>query len=207
MPQALAAPAAGPSSLPDPQLAAAHQPLTGLQLASPWGPASPQLTSILWADTFGLLGKNLPITREVAMQVPSLARARHLVCGFGAKAQPVVFRGDVKRATQPRWISRTGSQLTPYHRMLWTLDDHFFSGWSLWDVERVTEGGPITGAATRVPMHRWSFERETGDVLVDGEPFPAKRALLIPGPHEGVLTFGREAIPPLTWSCTTRATR
>jgi hypothetical protein len=166
----------------------------GLELASPWGAASPQLTSILWADTFGLLGKDLPLTRQAAMQVPALARARHLVCGFGAKAQLVVFKGENKRPVQPKWISRTGTGLTPFHRMLWTLDDVFFSGWSLWKVDRSTVGGPITGGATRVPLHRWEFERETGEVLVDGEPFPEKDALLIPGPHEGVLTFGRTAI-------------
>lgn len=197
LPQAQAASAAGGPSLPSPQLEAAHQLVAGpggIELASPWAAASPQLSSLLWADVYGLLGANAPMTREQAMQVPALARARHLLCGFGAKAQLVVFTGEAKRTNQPKWITRTGTGLTPFHRMLWTLDDCLFYGWSLWRVERTSVGGPITGGATRVPAHRWSFDKHTGDVLVDGEPMPEKDALLIPGPHEGVLTFGRTAI-------------
>lgn len=196
MPQVLASPA-GVDPLPSPQLEAGHVAMGpgGLELSSPWGPASPQLQSILWSDVVGALAKdNLPLTRELAIQVPALARARHLVCGFGAKCQLVAFKGDTARATQPRWISRTGTSLSPFHRMLWTLDDIFWSGWSLWDVERDAPGGAITGGAKRVPMHRWSFDRHTGTVMVDGEAFPESRALLIPGPHEGVLVFGRMAI-------------
>jgi hypothetical protein len=192
--QALAAPAPG-GSLPRPELEAAQAAGPGgIELASPWAAASPQLSSILWEDTGLLMGKDQPITREAAMQIPALARARHLICGFGAKAQLVVMRGDVRRTQQPSWISRTGTGLSPWHRMLWTLDDVFFHGWSLWKVERASDGGPITGGATRVPAHRWSFDRHTGDVLVDGEPFPERQALLIPGPHEGLLTFGRTAL-------------
>lgn len=180
--------------MPAPQLAAAFAGSSGLELSTPWAEPDLQLQSILWADVFGLLGQNQPLTREVAMQVPALARARHLICGFGAKAQLVVFTGDQVRTNQPKWISRTGTGLTPHHRMLWTLDDVFFHGWSLWRVERSSVGGPITGGATRVPFHRWSFDQHTGEVLVDGEAMPERQALLIPGPHEGVLTYGRTAI-------------
>lgn len=165
----------------------------GLALASPWAAPTPELSTILWADVFGTL-KQTPLTRERAMAVPALARARHLLCGFGAKCHLVVFTGETEKPAQPKWISRTGSALTPYHRMLWTIDDLMFSGWSLWDVERSTPGGAITGGAQRIAAHRWSFNRETGVVLVDNEPFPEKRALLIPGPHEGLLTFARESI-------------
>jgi hypothetical protein len=190
----MASAAAGPSS---PAVEAAHVPLGpgGLELASPWAAPSPQLTSILWADVFGIVGKDKQvITRDTAMAVPAMARARHLICGFGAKCQLVTFTGETRKATQPKWISRTGTALTPYHRMLWTLDDLLFTGWSLWDVERDRAGGPITGGASRVAAARWSFNRDTGVVLVDDKPFPEERALLIPGPHEGVLSFGRTSI-------------
>lgn len=166
----------------------------GLELASPWAPPSPELSSILWADVFGVMGKLTPITRETAMAVPALARARHLLCGFGAKCVLQAFTGPTLRPVQPAWLARTGSAQTPFHRMLWTLDDMLFHGWSLWDVERDKAGGPITGGATRIASHRWSFNGETGVVHVDNEPFPERRALLIPGPHEGLLTFGRTAI-------------
>jgi hypothetical protein len=165
-----------------------------MHLSSPWAPPTPQLSTLLWADVFGALGKDTPITREAAMAVPALARARHILCGFGAKQQLVAFTGADRKPTQPKWIARTGSALTTYHRMLWTLDDHLFTGWSLWDVERTTAGGAITGGATRIAPYRWSFNRDTGVVLVDDEAFPEERALLIPGPHEGILQYGRTAI-------------
>lgn len=188
-----AATAGVPTTLVQPAVEAGVQD-SGMHLSSPWAPPTPQLSSILWADVFGQLGKDTPITREAAMAVPALARARHILCGFGAKQQLVAFTGADRKATQPKWIARTGSALTTYHRMLWTLDDHLFTGWSLWDVERATPGGSITGGASRVAPHRWSFNRDTGVVLVDGEPFPESRALLIPGPHEGILQYGRTAI-------------
>lgn len=163
-------------------------------IVSPWGSPDPHLASILWSDTFGLLGKDQPITRELAMGVPALARGRHLLCGFGAKCLLRVFTGEALAATQPRWLTTTGTHLTAWHRMAWTIDDHLWHGWSLWDVERGQAGGPITGNATRVAKHRWQFDKDSGVVKVDGEPFPDRRALLIPGPHEGLLLFGRTAI-------------
>lgn len=193
LPQAQAAPP-GPSPSSS-RVEAAHQVGPGgLELASPWATPSPQLQSILWADVFGIATRNQPITRETAIAVPALARARHLICGFGAKCQLVAFTGETRRPEQPTWVARTGSALTPFHRMLWSLDDLLWHGWTLWDVERDTVGGPITGGAQRVASHRWSFNRDTGVVLVDDQEFPEKSALLIPGPHEGLLAFGRTAI-------------
>jgi hypothetical protein len=186
---ALAAAPGGTTTTAPPQVAA------GLELASPWtSPLSPQLTSIVWADTIGTVDRALmPTTRETAMQVPALARARHLLCGSGAKCPLQAFTRESPTATQPRWLIDTGEGLPAYHRMLWTLDDLLFHGWALWDVQRDSDGGPITGTAARIAAHRWSFN-QAGGVLVDGTAFPSKRALLIPGPHEGLLTFGRTAI-------------
>jgi hypothetical protein len=167
-----------------------------LELASPWAPASPQLTQILWADTFGAVGKTMATTRDTAMQVPALARARHLLCGFGARAVLRAYLEDSEELapTRPDWMRKASGGVSPFHRMLWTLDDLLFRGWSLWDVERNTADGPITGQAQRVASHRWSFEANTGRILVDAKPMNSKQALLIPGPHEGVLNFGRTAI-------------
>jgi hypothetical protein len=162
-------------------------------MATPWSAPTPQLESILWADVAGVLAET-PMSRDRAMQVPAMARARHLICGFGAKCTLVAFTKDVRKPEQPRWMSRTGTLQTPFHRMLWTLDDVLFNGWSLWDVERDRPDGPITGGAQRIAASRWSFNRDTGVVLVDNAEFPAARALLIPGPHEGVLQFGRTSI-------------
>lgn len=165
-----------------------------LELASPWAPASPQLQQILWSDVLGVVGKTLPTTRETAMQVPALARARHLLCGFGARAVLRAYTGEALSPERPPWMYQAHGQVSPFHRMLWTLDDLLFSGWSLWDVERTTPDGPITGGAQRVAKTRWTFEANTGRILLDGQPLNSKRALLIPGPHEGVLSFGRTAI-------------
>jgi hypothetical protein len=192
-----AATAGVPSTVLDPPPVVEAAAVTGpggLELASPWAPPTPQLSSILWADVFGALGKDTPVTRETAMAVPAMARARHVLCGFIAKQLLSQWTGETRKTDQAKWISRTGSALTPYHRMLWTVDDLLFSGWSLWRVERDTAEGPITGGAQRVAAHRWSFNRDTGVVLVDNEPLPAAQALLIPGPHLGVLQEGRTAI-------------
>jgi hypothetical protein len=193
---AAAAQAGIPSSVV-PDLSAALTVPDQVGIKTPWRTGAPQLTPILYSDIYGDVPRSLAMSRDVAMGVPALARARHILCGTVAACAIQVWRGDTVRAKQPRWTYTSEAGLPAFHRMLWTVDDQLWHGWSLWDVER-RDGpdSPLVDDSTprRVPAHRWEFERETGAVKVDGEPFPADRALLLPGPHEGLLRFARVAI-------------
>ncbi|WP_053071655.1 phage portal protein [Cellulomonas sp. A375-1] len=158
-------------------------------MQSPW--SSNALQSVLFSDIFGEL--RTPVTRAEAMSVPAVAKARHLICGLGA--QPLrAYEGEQLAAEQPAWLASTSSQTPPQTRMSWTLDDLFFGGWSLWQVERdgTTTADPITDAV-RVPPEWWEFD-DGGAVLLDGRPATAAEVILFSGPYEGLLEAGQRTI-------------
>lgn len=157
--------------------------------------ASPLSSGDILAPVFA--GLDMPsldgaVTRDMAMAVPALARARTLICSTiaGVPLVSVDSKGDDDGRT-PDYIETTYGDVSPYHRMLWTIDDLFFHGWSLWAVERDNHGLVIDAA--RVPFEMWSLDQE-GNVLVDGQPARADDVCLIPGISEGILTTGRSSI-------------
>lgn len=159
-------------------------------LASPWAPPNnlePVVIADIWPD-----GAPLPVTRAEAMKVPALARARQLICTTVARLPIYSAAGDARAEEQPRWIDRTDGPISPYHRMLMTVDDLLFYGWSLWAVHRDFDGRVIK--ADRVPIERWEIDNDTGRVLVGGEPVDSREVCLIPGVHEGILAFGADTV-------------
>lgn len=157
--------------------------------------ASPLSSGDILAPVFA--GLDMPsldgaVTRDMAMAVPALARARTLICSTiaGVPLVSVDDSGDDDGRT-PDYIETTYGDVSPYHRMLWTIDDLFFHGWSLWAVERDNHGLVIDAA--RVPFEMWSLDQD-GNVLVDGQPARADDVCLIPGISEGILTTGRSSI-------------
>lgn len=160
-------------------------------------PHTHTLSQIVWTDLVGA-GVELPLDRTQAMAIPALARQRHIITGTVARCPLAVFTGDQLMPPEGwRWAYRTDGVLSPYHRMLWTVDDLMFSGWSLWRATRGYDPGagtPTLLAAERVPLDRWEVETETGFVKVDGEYVDSTEVILIPGPHEGILNFGAPAL-------------
>lgn len=166
---------------PDPM----HRTAVGIR--SPWGVGD--LTRIVVADIFGTAA--VPVTRGEAMAVPAMARARHLLTGTLAGAPLRAYRGAAELPDQPPWLYRTDGPTSPWHRMLWTVDDLLFSGWSLWAVARGADGAVLDAA--RVPTERWSFD-DQGRVRYDDDVLDPSTVLLIPGPHEGLLTFAANTL-------------
>lgn len=156
------------------------------QLAAPaaWGSGA-QLQSIVWADVTG--SDYAPLTRAAAMAVPAVAKARHLLVSTIAALPLVDLMGDTVQPVQPTWMTRTDGTLSPWHRMAWTVDDCLFFGWSLWAGKRgaTTDGAGLLECA-RVPYDQWSTDTE-GYVVVDNQRVQSDQAILIPGPHNGIL--------------------
>ena len=132
-----------------------------------------------------------PVSRRLAMSVPALARARRLIVGSIARLPLEATRDGELLEQQPRWLSRTDGPVSPFHRMLWTVDDLMFYGWSLWALERDAQGLVIN--ADRVPFALWGFNAD-GTVLYDGQAVDPKSVCLIPGVDEGVLVDGATPI-------------
>lgn len=189
------------TQLTSPQLGAAlPAPYPTPQIASPFSAQPSSLSTIVWADILDQAG--LPMTRTEAMSVPAIAKARHVVAPKVAGLPLRAFRftrdenaeddmGTDSPIPTPGWVYRTDDGVSPWHRMVWTADDLIFTGWSLWLATRGYGGAVL--ACRRVDRDAWWFDAD-GRILVNGAPIPSDRAILIPGPHEGILTFGRTAI-------------
>lgn len=156
--------------------------------ATPWGQSD--LHTIVYADIFGV--ESLPVTRAEAIQLPTVARSRDILAATIGRTPLRAYRGTVEVVPQPTFLYRTdGGLQTPFHRMVWTVDDLIFLGWSLWALERGTEGDVLDAA--RVPPGEWEFG-DDGNVLYRGDTVDDKSVILIPGPHEGILARGSRTI-------------
>ncbi|AVJ48752.1 portal protein [Gordonia phage SallySpecial] len=166
---------------------------SAVSLASPWAPHPSHLASVVYADVYGQRPA-AALTRAEAMSVPAVARARHLIAGTIARLPLRVYRGETPVET-PLWIDRTDAELSPFHRMLWTIDDLLFYGWSLWSIRRGADGVLF---ANRVPFDDWQFETDAATgrttITLHGAPAAADAVALIPGAHEGLLEFAGRAV-------------
>lgn len=132
-----------------------------------------------------------PVTRSLAMSIPALSRARRLIAGSIARLPMIATLGGDDLAVQPEFLSRTDTPVSPFHRMLWTIDDLIFYGWSLWALERDADGTVVS--ADRVPFDQWDFDGR-GGVLYQGQLVDPDSICLIPGVDEGLITTGRATI-------------
>lgn len=130
------------------------------------------------------------LTRHRALSVPALKRARNLIAANIARCPMLAYRGETLVTPQPSFLSRTDGPLSPMHRMLWTIDDLIFYGWSCWAVHRDSENRVIE--ADRIPFHRW--EIRDGVVYYDDAPADENSVILIPGLNEGILDLSADAI-------------
>lgn len=160
----------------------------GRSVRSPWAPAS-TLSQIVWADIFGT--DALPVTRAEAVTVPAVQAARKLIVSRLAGLPLVALNADGPLAVQPSFLYRTDGMVTPWHRNAWTLDDLLFTGFSLWQVQRGTEGDVL--AAWRVPVEWWAIDPDNR-ITVLGEAVPAGSVILFAGPDEGLVTYAARTI-------------
>jgi hypothetical protein len=155
-------------------------------IASPW--STSDLNRIVFDDIFG--GDIPPNTRGGAMRIPAVARARNLivstVCRF-----PLVVKTGPDLAPSAPWLTNAGN--TPaQQRIAWTVDDLIFYGWSLWwrGNDKPT-GFPL--AAGRVNQEDWTLN-DDNRIEIHGREVNDADVILIAGLHEGILSFGADAI-------------
>lgn len=148
------------------------------------GPNTPShtLTHVL-ADILGQVDY-LPVTREEAMQIPAVAKARALLCGTIAGLPLKAMKDGTPLATQPTWLYRSDTSVSPQHRLNWIVDDLLFYGTSLLYVARGQAGQIVD--AFRVPVERWEIDQD-GVVKIDNNAVSKDEAILIDGLDGGGL--------------------
>lgn len=132
----------------------------------------------------------LPLSREIAMTVPAVSKARNLLVSTIGKFPLKAYDGDALVAEQPAFLYRSESTVTPYERIAWTVDDLIFYGYSVWLVER-DGAGQIT-RADYCPMRYVQITE--GHILIDEQPVTAEEIILFNSPFEGLLTVGARTV-------------
>lgn len=162
-----------------------------IPFASPMSPDG-NLGEFIWRDLMGDDIRAAVNSRRGAMRLGPIIRGRNLICGSIARMPLVDLRGDSRTPVQPSWLLQTEDGSSWQHRMLWTVDDHLFHGWSLWHLRLGADRFPT--AASHVMWEAWDVD-DDNRLLVDGAPVRDNAEwLLLPGLHEGILTDGLDIL-------------
>lgn len=157
-----------------------------MPMASPWSSPHPHhLSPVIGLEVLGEMPRR--VQRDQAIQIAPLSRARQLIVSTIPRLPLVATTADGEAAELPSWLTSSTGTLSPFHRMLWTIDDLFFYGWSLWAVERDADG-TITDAV-RIAYDAWSFTAD-GTITINDQTVASDAVILIPGVGEGILTYG-----------------
>lgn len=173
---------------------AASPAYQGAAIASPWAGTN-ELSRVITADILG--DYDLAVTREQAMRIPSVAKARGLIVGL-SRFPLVAYNDDNELSRQPPWLSRTDTGQAPQWRMAWTIDDLYFYGRSLWAISRGSRRGNAPGPirdALRVPFDDWEIN-DNLEILVGDrdEPVGADEVIYFDGPQDALLDIARDDI-------------
>lgn len=176
-----------------------------LPIVSPWSPTHTNLFQWVADDVLGEAAAAAITTRASAMRLPGIARARNLIVTAVMRNPLVAYRGPVLHAItsedearvqrldpQPGWTTATTDGSSPELRNGWTADDHLFYGWSLWRHRLGVDNFPL--ASDHVAFDEWYVD-DDNRLCVHGSPVTNEREwTLIPGAHEGILTFGADVL-------------
>lgn len=176
-----------------------------LQLGSPWQDTS-HLAAIIWQDILGVDAPALPMSRADAMAIPAAARGRGVICSTLARTTMRAYP-DTRSARpgqrpaplpfQPPWLERNDGAMSFWHMKNMIGDDLVWYGWSCLSRQNGADGYPLR--LDHLPMGSWTFD-EQRRVKVDrgdGNGFqhvPSNSVVLIPGPHEGLLTYAQSTL-------------
>ena len=188
-----------------------------LGIKSPW--TEGDLSQILLSE---MLGEDvvdaLPISRSSAIAIPAVSKARNLLVAtigrfplyaLGDKWRPIED-GEERTLSphliddrgmtqvlreQPAWLSRTDGPVSPYERMVWTVDSLIFDGITIWEITK--QGAERDGRkpildAEWVPPEHWTITN--GNVLIDEKQVPEDRYILFNSPFEGLLNVGNTTL-------------
>jgi len=160
----------------------------------------PQVVEAQYAPQ--VMGENLPtiynaiiprVSRHDAMSVPSVARARNLICGTVASIPLEYYKistGEV--IAPPRWIKQLSKNQPSFITISWIVDSLLFYGVSyLLITERYAEDGRPASfewvANTRVTFTTDLYGIHVTQYYIDANPVDMNDIVTIQGFDEGVL--------------------
>ena len=156
-----------------------------------------------------VMGENLPsiyntmvarVSRHDAMTVPSVARARNLICGTVASIPLEYYKSSTGEViAPPRWIKQLSKNQPSFVTLTWIVDSLLFYGVSyLLVTERYAEDGRPASfewvANTRVTFTTDLYGITVTQYYIDASPVDMNDIVTIQGFDEGVLERGGRTI-------------
>jgi HK97 family phage portal protein len=156
-----------------------------------------------------VMGENMPalynvitsrVSRHDAMTVPSVARARNLICGTVASIPLEYYKKSTGEViAPPRWISQLSKSQPSFVTLTWIVDSLLFYGVAyLLVTERYAEDGRPASfewiANTRVTFTTDMMGIYVTQYYVDASPVDMNDIVTIQGFDEGVLERGGRTI-------------
>lgn len=152
----------------------------------------------LIAELFGdHAAENLPLSRDAAMSVPAIARARNVLCTTAGRLPLLTYRDrDLAPGRSPLDQPERVAFRPRFVTLLWTVDAMLFYGRAWWIVvERYAEDGRPRSFEW-VP--EWNARIVDGQLVgtLDGRhrTIAERDVVRIDGPHDGILNYGSATI-------------
>lgn len=179
--------------------------LDRLPLASPFTNDASHLHQWILDDVLGEAASNSINTRATAMRLPGIARGRNLLVtqlarnplvNYRGPAVATITNGDVVDVLDDApWLMQTDDGSSPELRNGWIIDDLIFYGWSCVR-RRLSRATRFPLTVSHVNYDSW-LVNDDNRLVVDGVVIPFDQEgewALVPGMHEGILSFGVDVL-------------
>lgn len=181
--------------------------ISRLPLSSPFTNDASHLHQWIIDDVLGEAAAAQVNTRATAMRLPGIARsvnllktaiARNPLVAYRGPAIPVITNGDnvdLLPTSDNPWLMATTDGSSPELRNSWLVDDFVFYGWSCVR-RRLSRSTRFPLAVDHINYDDW-LVNDDNRLEVGGVEIPfgeEDQWALIPGMHEGILTFGVDVL-------------
>jgi HK97 family phage portal protein len=156
------------------------------------------------SDSYISFGNYYPIlvTRQQALQVPSIKRCRDLICGTIASIPLEYYKKSTgEKIAAPRWVEQPSKAQPRFETMYFTLDSLLMYGVAYWVItETYLEDGRMANAEwvanSRVTFVTDSTNSYVTEYYLDGKPLPMSGlgSLITFQKDEGILAVGGSTI-------------
>ena len=129
-----------------------------------------QLEPNVYGSTYGVASLNVPftwITRDEAMTVPAVARARNIVAGTLASLPLELYNNRDEELPKLRWMKQPDPNSAYGTMMAWTIDDLIFNGSSYWQIIEVFKEDGRPSAFRYINFSRVTPEYNDNSTMVE----------------------------------------
>ena len=130
-----------------------------------------QLEPNVYGPQYTVAGYNVPfayVTRDEAMTIPAVARARNIVAGTLASLPLELYNNRGEEIPKPRWMKQPDPHSAYGTMLAWTIDDLIFNGSSYWQVIEVYKEDGRPSAFRYINFTRVTPQYNNTSTMIDG---------------------------------------